>query len=838
MPTQPQTINPLEVFSSFSTTGQSILDVFVLQDLLDYEDAEKLKNNFKTNREIENFLVKNRLVDRNTINKAYSILFKIPYIGLAGVEISDEAKMVVPRQLASKYGIIPFDLDGKMVRLAIARPSDLLVGYSKGIAKIFADKGLVLEVFITGETDFKEALQQYSNKSKGPLLKKGSLPVVYLRNQKIKREYLEKIPRRYVERYRIVVFGQNAQGQFRIACQDPTSKPIREVLDYIQKQNKVGLEIFAASAEDFDYILTYYRDPESVKEGSLESLEKTEPKEEKEAEPTSEKTATKHRDDGDEKIVLPFSLKGLFGNKSEEGPNLTIDTVYDQEDKGPGTPTADSEIAGDPKDELPEKVETKPLSEKTLESVILDKPEEVEKDTSDKNKEESTTKEKVEVAEPIPARRTTGSSFSGDSLDDSDIGSLLEEQITDEKALQEVVSGSYIPKIVAGIISYALNKKVSDVHIEPQAKSLRVRVRIDGVLVDVAKIDLSLHPPIISRIKILSKLKLDETRIPQDGRFDVTFKDKGVDVRVSIMPTVHGEKIVLRILDKNQKILTLEDLGMRGTAFDETVKAITKPWGIILSTGPTGSGKSTTLNAIIARLNQPGVNISTLEDPVEYETPGVNQAQVKPEIGFTFATGLRSLLRQDPNVIMVGEIRDGETAAMATHAALTGHLVLSTLHTNDTAGALPRLINMGIEPFLITSSMDLVIAQRLVRQICPKCKEEMKVPAKLMEEIKEELAKIPETNTKDSERVPKELRFFYGRGCSECSNGYKGRIGLFEVMAISPEIENLAIERRPSNEIKAAAIKSGMVTMKQDGIMKALAGQTTLDEVFRATMEN
>lgn len=830
MPYPTPTTSPLEIFSSFPATSQSILDVFVLQDILDNEDAEKLKSNFKTNRDVENFLVKNRLVNRDTINKAYSILFKVPYVSLTGVELSDEAKAIVSKQLASKYGVIPFDVDGRTVRLAIARPSDLLVGYGKGLSKLFADKGLSLEVFITGVTDFNEAILQYSNKPKGPLLKRGSLPVVYLRDQKISKEFLEKIPRRYVERYRIVVFGKNSQGGYMIACQDPSAKPIKEVLEYIKAQNKVDLEVFAASTEDFDYILSYYAQDEGQATSPTSSAEKS----------ATSATRAKSRNDDDDKIVLPFSLKGIFGTKEDLGPDLTIDAIDElplpEQSTGGTTAPAEAKEEAKASPELDATPIAKPIPEKTLESVIMDKPD----PALELGKSETASASPSSEVAPVTNPSSTGSGavYRGDTLETKDIGSMLDEQVTDEKTLQSIVDQAYVPKIVAGIISYALNKKVSDVHVEPQAKSLRVRVRIDGVLVDVAKMDLSLHPPIISRIKILAKLKLDETRIPQDGRFDVSFKDKGVDVRVSVMPTVHGEKVVLRILDKNQKVLTLEDLGMRGTAFDETIKAIAKPWGIILATGPTGSGKSTTLNAIIARLNQPGVNISTLEDPVEYETPGVNQAQVKPEIGFTFATGLRSLLRQDPNVIMVGEIRDGETAAMATHAALTGHLVLSTLHTNDTAGALPRLINMGIEPFLITSSMDLVIAQRLVRQICPKCKEEMKVPAKLMDEIKAELDKLPTANTKDTERIPADLKFYYGRGCSDCGNGYKGRIGLFEVMSITPEIENLAIERRPASEIKASAIKSGMVTMKQDGILKALAGQTTLDEVFRATMEN
>ncbi len=364
---------------------------------------------------------------------------------------------------------------------------------------------------------------------------------------------------------------------------------------------------------------------------------------------------------------------------------------------------------------------------------------------------------------------------------------------------------------------------------------MRVRYRIDGILRDVARLPVEMHPPIISRIKILAKMKIDETRIPQDGRFDVIFKNKQVDVRVSALPTVHGEKIVMRVLDKDQGVLSLEDLGMTGRAFTLTVENIAKPYGIILSTGPTGSGKSTTLYAILNRISTPSVNIITLEDPVEYEINGVSQCQIKPAIGFTFAEGLRSVLRQDPNVVMVGEIRDGETAAMATHAALTGHLVLSTLHTNDAPGALPRLTNMGIEPFLITSSINEIIAQRLVRRICPKCKEEMRVPQKLIDAIKREFDKIPTNNKQDLARVKNDLKFFHGVGCSECNNGYRGRVGIFEVLSMTEKVEALAIDRRSTNDIRAAAVEDGMITMKLDGLLKCIEGITTIDEVFRAT---
>jgi type II secretory ATPase GspE/PulE/Tfp pilus assembly ATPase PilB-like protein len=293
----------------------------------------------------------------------------------------------------------------------------------------------------------------------------------------------------------------------------------------------------------------------------------------------------------------------------------------------------------------------------------------------------------------------------------------------------------------------------------------------------------------------------------------------------------------MRILDKSQGILSLEDLGFVGSAFRIVMEQIKQPYGVILATGPTGSGKSTTLYAILNRINKPGVNVVTLEDPVEYEIAGVNQCQIRPKIGFTFAEGLRSILRQDPNIIMVGEVRDSDTAGMATHAALTGHLVLTTLHTNDAASALPRLINMGIEPFLITSSINLVIAQRLVRRICPKCREKADIPPALKEGIKKELDLIPKNNKEDRDRFRGEIQFFRGRGCSECTEGFKGRLGIYELLVMNDEIESLAVSRRPASEIQVAAIKSGMLTMKQDGILKALDGLTTIDEILMATGE-
>lgn len=408
---------------------------------------------------------------------------------------------------------------------------------------------------------------------------------------------------------------------------------------------------------------------------------------------------------------------------------------------------------------------------------------------------------------------------------------------TEEPQGQKITDEAPVSKIVDVIIRHAIEARASDIHIEPSEEDLRVRYRIDGVLHSSLILPKVIHPAVISRIKILSSLKIDEQRLPQDGRFHISLEGKSIDFRVSTFPTVGGEKVELRILDKSTGAPTLEQLGISGKRFEVMMESITKPHGMFLITGPTGSGKSTTLYSILSILNKPEVNIVTLEDPVEYFIDGVNQAQIKPEIGLTFASGLRSILRQDPNIIMVGEIRDRETADLAVNSALTGHLVFSTLHTNSAVGAIPRLIDMGIEPFLLTASLNLLVAQRLVRKICDKCKAEVKPTEEIEKIIRTEIAIVDKSELEGIDT--KDIKVFVGRGCPVCGNtGYRGRIGIFEVLALSKAIQDLVDDRQPAVKIQEFAIKEEkMILMRQDGILKALRGDTTVEEVVRATKE-
>lgn len=500
----------------------------------------------------------------------------------------------------------------------------------------------------------------------------------------------------------------------------------------------------------------------------------------------------------------------------------------------------------------------------------------------------------------------------------SEITKAIKDSSADEAKKQPEVSAkdlaedAPIAKTVNIVLEYAVKSRASDIHLEPRENLVQIRFRIDGVLRETMTLPRPILPAVVSRIKILSNLKIDEHRVPQDGRFKFAVGSRTVALRVSTLPIMDGEKVVMRILDESARALTLEELGFEGGALESIGRGIHKPHGMVLVTGPTGSGKSTSLYSVLSMLNTPGVNISTVEDPVEYRVSGVNQTQVNPKAGMTFASGLRALLRQDPNIIMVGEIRDKETADLAVQAALTGHVVLSTLHTNNAATSLPRLLDMNIEPFLIASTVNIVIGQRLVRRLCPTCKipyipdgamlknikqdfdvntaldaahEQLEAERKAANtEIKSSKKKViqplrkitasksildkiaadpnilnrgaepsgdePKTKTEPKEaetennqklRQLKPGEFMLhkaGDGCADCAgNGYQGRMGIYEVLEVTPEIQKLIISHATSEELQVAAVKNGMLTMQQDGFLKAVRGLTTIEEILRVTRE-
>lgn len=401
-----------------------------------------------------------------------------------------------------------------------------------------------------------------------------------------------------------------------------------------------------------------------------------------------------------------------------------------------------------------------------------------------------------------------------------------------------------IVRVVDTLLEYAVIEKASDIHIEPQENSVVVRYRIDGVLHDVMTLPKAIQAALVARIKVLANLKIDEHRMPQDGRYKIEKDGYRFSLRISTIPIFDGEKVVMRLLDESSRALSLEALGFLPSQLDIVNRNIHKPHGMMLITGPTGSGKSTSLYAILTILNTKQVNISTIEDPVEYRIAGANQMQVNPKIGLTFAMGLRALLRQDPNIIMIGEIRDQETAEEAMHAAMTGHIVLSTLHTNSASAAPPRLIDIGIEPYLIASTLNAIMAQRLVRMICPDCKTEKPIDADIAKSLKKQfnldalMDVLKELELTNGAKSFEDLKFYHGEGCEKCSKtGYKGRIGVHEIMENTPQIEDLIVKRATSQDIEKTAVEQGMITMWQDGFIKAVAGQTTIEEILRVTKE-
>lgn len=418
----------------------------------------------------------------------------------------------------------------------------------------------------------------------------------------------------------------------------------------------------------------------------------------------------------------------------------------------------------------------------------------------------------------------------------------VEADITDFASLQESLKRANTTDILVYVIAAALKLQATDLHVEAEENRVVVRLRLDGILHDAADLPREAYKQLISRIKLTSSLKINVTDKPQDGRFTIKLKDNNVDVRVSTLPTVYGESVVMRLLPQNRKGIELSSLGFRGHVFEELNRQIQRPSGMIITTGPTGSGKTTSLYAIMHILNEPGVKILTLEDPVEYKMEGINQSQIDMAKGYTFAKGLRSMLRQDPDIAMVGEIRDLETADIAIQAALTGHLILSTIHTNSAAGAIPRFLSMGVKPFLLAPALNAIIGQRLVRKLCEKCKTKKELSAEELKRVSEILDTLPEFEKKEvmekynyQPAQVQALSFYDAVGCEACNGlGYKGRVGIYEIMIMNKEVEQLILSNHVSEyEIEEVSVKNGMVKMVQDGILKALEGITSVSEVFR-----
>lgn len=404
------------------------------------------------------------------------------------------------------------------------------------------------------------------------------------------------------------------------------------------------------------------------------------------------------------------------------------------------------------------------------------------------------------------------------------------EIVYKKEGITRIVEDAPVTKMMGVILRHAVEGRASDIHIEPGQDRLRVRFRVDGVLHTSLMLPSDVHPALVSRIKVMTNLKIDETRVPQDGRFHAEVSGRSIDFRVSTFPTIAGEKVAIRILDPTAGVKTLADLGIEGRSLEKVTENLKRPYGLILITGPTGSGKSTTLYAMLQILNKEGINIVSLEDPIEYNVDGVNQSQIHPEIGYDFATGLRHILRQDPDIIMVGEIRDKETAKLAIHAALTGHLVLSTLHTNNAIGVIPRLIDMGVDPFLLSPTLIMAIGQRLVRRLCSDSRKKTKILGKIKEIIAKETASMPEFAQAELKTLPTDV--YQAESSASCPKGTRGRLGVFEVLSMTSELEKIILTGPSESKIQEEAKRQGMITMRQDGILKVLKGVISLEELF------
>lgn len=415
---------------------------------------------------------------------------------------------------------------------------------------------------------------------------------------------------------------------------------------------------------------------------------------------------------------------------------------------------------------------------------------------------------------------------------EKEFATIKEIPLEGAREIGKFIEEAPVTKMLVVILRHAVEGRASDIHIEPTRNHLNIRFRVDGILYTSLHLPIDVHPALVARVKVLSNLKIDETRVPQDGRFHARVLEREIDFRVSTFPTSFGEKVAIRILDSEAGVKTLSDLGLEERNLALFEENLARPYGLILVTGPTGSGKSTTLYTALKMLNQEKLNIVSLEDPIEYYIEGVNQSQVRPEIGYDFSTGLRHIMRQDPDIIMVGEIRDKETAQLAIHAALTGHLVLSTLHTNNVIGVIPRLIDMGVDPFLIPSTLILAVAQRLVRRLCPESKKKVKISSKVKDIVDKELSLIPAEAKENFQKLAETQVVYQPEVSPICPKGFRGRIGIFEVLAMTPQLEKIILESPSETKIQQEARRQDMITMRQDGLKKVLRGMIGIEELL------
>lgn len=762
--------------------------------------------------------------------------FGLDFMQLKGINISQELISVIPEDVARKNKIIIYKKDQKNGQdhyyIAVADPARLQNKAPEILTKLKQEQNATFTLAITTPSDLEYALLNYKQKNTvevkpKPVEPKHNFPekkntnsnsnnIVQSINLKslgdISYEILTKFPENVARKYNIVVFDEIEDGKkIKVAMADSDNLQTQEIIDFIEDRNNIKIEQYETTEADINWALELYIKNKPKPEAMAPALH-----------PPVETPLTSP-------VPAPVSVSAPTTIKQTPFSPVQKETVLPRPRPMPVSPR--------PQIKTVMQKPIQPQSKFVLQPPQLSREGKISIEIKPEELEGSEIRELYSGNQVPPPASANGKPLTvkpvATSEEEQNLDSMLPAGIRDVEDLVQIIKGGFVPKIVAAIIYLAVGLEASDIHLEADSVNLRLRYRIDGILKDILKMPSSLQAPIISRIKILSKLKIDEQRIPQDGRFNVLVSNRDIDLRVSTLPTVNGEKVVLRILDKSTGMIVLDKLGLVDNNLIRVQAAIDKPYGIVLVTGPTGSGKTTTLYAILKRINSPKVNIITLEDPVEYELSGINQCQIKPKIGFDFANGLRSILRQDPNIIMVGEIRDTETANMATHAALTGHLVLSTLHTNDAAGALPRLIDMGVEPYLITSSINAIVAQRLVRKLCVKCKTKITLPQRLINQIKEELN--ISNNPKIKSLAQTKMEFYGAEGCNYCKDGYKGRIGLYEVLSMDSRIEQLAVNRATASVIKRAALNSGMTTIRQDGFMKVLQGITSVDEVIRVT---